>query len=698
MPNRLIDENSPYLLQHADNPVDWYPWSDEAFEKAKEEDKPVFLSIGYSTCHWCHVMAHESFEDPKVAQQMNETFVNIKVDREERPDIDDIYMTVCQMATGRGGWPLTIVMTPDQKPFFAATYLPKESRGQQIGMMDLMPRIQELWEERREEALESAEQVMDSLKQTGNDAPGEQLTEETLDRAVRRMQSQFDRSHGGFGGEPKFPSPHNLLFLLRYAHRTKEEGPLEMVEHTLKSMRQGGVYDQVGYGFHRYSTDREWKLPHFEKMLYDQALLSQTYLEAYQVTEDRFYRKTVEEIFTYVLRDLRSQDGGFFSAEDADSEGGEGVYYQWTVKELKNVLGEEDAHIAIEYFNVKEEGNFREEASGQRTGKNVLHPGRPIDEIAPALGISPEKLSEKMASIRERLLEARDERPRPHLDDKILTSWNGLMISALAKAGGVLGEDLYLNAARNGASFVLEHLQIDDARLLHRFRDGESAVLGHADDYAFFIRGLLDLYEATAEASFLQTATNLNEQFLEYFWDEQAGGFYFTAEDGEELITRKKSVQDGAKPSANSVAYLNLLRLARLTGNPDLETRAVQLEEAFADSIQKTPFSHTMFLCGVNQRIGTSHEVVVAGSRDHPETQRFLKAFRSEYHPNSVLLYRPTDETNNEDITTIAPFTEEQDDLNGEPAIYVCSDFSCQAPTTDLDEALDMMRKNGGRG
>ena len=695
MPNRLADEKSPYLLQHADNHVDWYPWCDEAFEKAREEDKPVFLSIGYSTCHWCHVMAHESFADREVAKQMNETFVNIKVDREERPDIDDIYMTVCQMATGRGGWPLTIVMTPEQEPFFAATYLPKESRGQQIGMLDLIPQIQELWENRRDEALESAEQVMQSLRQSEEGAPGEQLTEDTLDRAVRRMRSQFDQSHGGFGGEPKFPSPHNLLFLTRYAHRTNDDGPLQMVKETLKSMRQGGVFDQVGYGFHRYSTDREWKLPHFEKMLYDQALLAQAYLEAYQVTDDRFYRNTVEEIFTYVLRDLGSSEGGFFSAEDADSEGGEGVYYQWSVDELKNVLGEQDARIAITFFNVTEEGNFREEASGERTGKNVLHPGRSLEVIADDLDLSPDDLSDRIESIRKRLLEARDERPRPHLDDKILTSWNGLMISALANAGGVFDEDQYLDAAREGVSFIREHLQDEDGRLLHRFRDGEAAVNGHADDYAFFIRGLIDLYEACSDVAYLRTAIDLNEQFLEHFWDDQAGGFYFTPDDGEELITRKKSVQDGAKPSANSVAYLNLLHLARYTGSPELETRATELEEAFSEPVQNTPFSHTMFLCGLNQRVGTSHEVVVAGSRDHPDTERFLNAFRSDYNPNCVLLFRPTDEPGQNQLTDIAPFTKQQKDLDGEPAIYVCSDFSCKAPTSDLEEALGMMRDGG---
>ncbi len=698
MSNKLRDEKSPYLLQHADNPVDWYPWCDEAFERAQTEDKPIFLSIGYSTCHWCHVMAHESFEDPEVAKKMNEAFVNIKVDREERPDIDDIYMTVCQMATGRGGWPLTILMTPDQKPFFAATYLPRESRGQQVGMLDLIPQVQELWENNREEALESAEQVMNSLEKKTGEAPGDEITGKTLDRTVRRMESQFDQKHGGFGSEPKFPSPHNLLFLLRYAHRSGEERPLDMVKKTLTSMRQGGMYDQVGFGFHRYSTDRQWKLPHFEKMLYDQALLSMAFLETFQITGEVFYRRTTEEICSYVLRDLRAEEGGFYSAEDADSEGGEGVFYQWTNEELVEVLGEEDAERARQIFNVTEDGNFREEASGKKTGRNVLHPGRVPGEIADQLGMSRKAYRDTVESMRKRLFEARENRPRPHLDDKILTSWNGLMISALAKAGGVLDKREYLDAARSAASFIHDQLRDDRGRLIHRFREGEAAVNGLADDYAFYVRGLVDLYQSTHDPCYLEEALDVNRLFLDHFWDENTGGFYFTPDDAKDLLTRRKTVQDGAKPSANSVAYMNLIDLARLTGDPDLEEHGVNLERAFSESVQHQPFSHTMFLCGVINRIGPGHEIVVVGREEHPDTDRFLKRFREMYLPNSVLLYRPISGSREktEAITDLAPFTGYQEDIDGDPAIYVCREQACEQPTTDLEKAISKVTERRG--
>ncbi len=694
MPNRLNDEQSPYLLQHADNPVDWYPWCDEAFEKAKAEDRPIFLSIGYSTCHWCHVMAHESFEDPDVAELMNETFVSIKVDREERPEIDDIYMTVCQMITGRGGWPLNVVMTPDQEPFFAATYIPKTNRGRQMGMLDLVPRIRKMWEENREEALESAEQVMQSLEDATEEAPGDELTEETIERAVERMANQYDPTFGGFGNAPKFPSPHNLLLLLRFARRSDEEEPLEMVETTLRSMRQGGLFDQVGYGFHRYSTDRQWLLPHFEKMLYDQALLSIAYLEAYQVTDRETYRDTVEKTLAYVLRDLRAPEGGFYSAEDADSEEGEGVFYQWTVDEIYEVLGEEDGDLAVEMFNLAEEGNFREESSDEKTGRNILFPGRPEEEIAADLDLSVEAYRTKRKEIRDARFEAREKRERPHLDDKTLTDWNGLMISALSRAAAVMDRERYREAAESAAEFLLDRLRTDDGRLLHRYRDGETAVPGNAGDYAFFIRGLIDLYGATFEASYLRTALALNEDFIDHFWDDGEGGFYFTADDAEQLITRRKTIHDGARPSANSVAYLNLLHLARMTGRTELEDRALELETAFSQNIDRSPFSFTMFLCGLSFRTADASEVVVAGNPDGDETQHALNTFRSSFLPHSVLLFRPTPSgSGNESITELAPYTNDMTPTeDGAPAIYVCSNFACRAPTSDVAEALDAVR------
>ncbi len=695
MSNQLSDEKSPYLLQHADNPVNWYPWCDEAFEKAKEEDKPVFLSIGYSTCHWCHVMAHESFEDPDVAEMMNETFVNIKVDREERPDIDDIYMTVCQMVTGRGGWPLNVVMTPDQEPFFAATYIPKKSRGRQMGMMDLIPRIRTMWNNNREEAMESVEQVMESLQNASEEAPGDELTDHTIERAVERMANQFDPSFGGFGTSPKFPSPHNLLLLMRFFDRTGHDEPLEMVKTTLTSMKQGGVFDHVGYGFHRYSTDRKWKVPHFEKMLYDQALLVIAYLEAYQITEETFYRKTVEQTLEYVLRDLRGPEGAFYSAEDADSEEGEGVFYQWTIDEIYDILGEETGDLAVQIFQLQREGNFHDEESGEKTGRNILFPGRPDEQIADELDLSLEEYHQRREKIRSQLFEARQERTRPHLDDKMLTDWNGLMISALARAAEVLNNDEYRSAAVKAADFLLDELRTSDGRLLHRYRDGETAVPGNAGDYAFLIRGLIDLYGSTFDETYLDDAITLNEDFLNRFWDEDDGGFYFTADDAEELITRRKTAHDGALPSSNSVAYINLLHLARMTGRTELEDRALELEKTFSDNIDSSPFSFTMFLCGLSFRLASCSEIVVAGEPDSEETQKVMKQLRAPYRPHSVLLFRPTSSSQQRkpSISKLAPYTEDMTESEtGEPAIYVCKDFTCSTPTSNPDEALERIR------
>ncbi|MFB6278436.1 MAG: thioredoxin domain-containing protein, partial [Salinibacter sp.] len=444
MPNRLADEQSPYLRQHKDNPVDWYPWGDEAFAKAHEEDKPIFLSIGYSTCHWCHVMERESFEDEQVAAVLNDGYVPIKVDREERPDVDSIYMDVCQMMRGRGGWPLTVLLTPDRKPFFAATYLPKEGRFQQTGLMDLLPKVQKLWENDRDKLLDDAEQVTDQLQRAaagqegGDEAPGPQL----LDEAARQLSQQFDRTHGGFGQAPKFPAPHNLLFLLRHWHRTGDDRALTMVTETLDQMRLGGLFDQVGYGFHRYSTDQHWLLPHFEKMLYDQAMHVLAYTEAYQITGEARYEATARDVLTYVTRDLQAPEGGFYSAEDADSENEEGemeegAFYVWSTDEIRDLLDSDLAELVIDVYNMAPEGNYQEESSGERTGKNILHLERTLDEEAARRDLSTEALRERLATARETLLTQRAERPRPGLDDKVLTDWNGLMVAGLAKAARV---------------------------------------------------------------------------------------------------------------------------------------------------------------------------------------------------------------------------------------------------------------------
>src|SRR3990170_2221406 len=651
-PNRLINEKSPYLLQHANNPVDWYPWGEEAFEKARKENKPIFLSIGYSTCHWCHVMERESFEDPEVANLMNEVFVSIKVDREERPDIDSIYMTVCQMMTGSGGWPLTIIMTPDKKPFFAGTYFPKDSRFGRIGMTQLVPRIKEIWTTKRDE--------------------------------------RFDTVHGGFGRAPKFPTQHNLLFLLRYWKRAGNEEALEIVEKTLQAMRLGGIYDHVGFGFHRYSTDAEWFLPHFEKMLYDQALLTMTYIEAYQVTGKEEYKKTAREIFAYVLRDMTSPQGGFYSAEDADSEGEEGKFYLWKEEEIRNVLEKEEADLIRDVFNVEKGGNFSEEATGRGAVGNILHLKKSIPAIASQLKISEQELEKRLDAAREKLFSVREKRIHPHKDDKILTDWNGLMITALAKGGQVFNELKYAEAAKRAADFILKNLRKPDGRLLHRYRDGQAAVQAHVDDYAFLIWGLLELYETSFDINYLKTAIDLNRDLIKHFWDDISGGFYFTADDGENLLLRNKEIYDGAIPSGNSVSMLNLLRLDRITANSDFEEKAEKIGSAFSKTIKQFPAAHTELMVALDFGVGPSYEVVIVGDSQADDTKAMIKAIRRQFVPNKVVLLRQT-EKEEPDIIRIAEFTKSQLSLDGKATAYVCLTYVCKLPTTDISKMLELL-------
>ncbi len=689
--NRLIHEKSPYLIQHAHNPVDWYPWGPEAFKRAESEDKPIFLSIGYSTCHWCHVMAHESFEDDEVAKLMNEIFVNIKVDREERPDIDGIYMTVCQLMTGSGGWPLTIVMTPDKKPFFAGTYFPRESRTGRIGMVELVQGIKKIWTTRREEVLSSAEQVLGTLRQLAADSgAGPEPDSSTLQKAYLHFAQRFDPVMGGFGGAPKFPSSHNLLFLLRYWKRTGEQKALEMVEKTLHFMRRGGVYDHVGFGFHRYSTDSRWRLPHFEKMLYDQAMLSLAYLEAYQATGKAEYAQTAEEIFTYVLRDMTSPDGGFYSAEDADSEGREGKFYLWSIEEVRSVLQKEASDLVIPMFGFQKDGNFIEEASSRRTGENVFHQEKSIGEMAEILGRPESELKEIFESARLKLFGVRRKRIHPHKDDKILTDWNGMMIAALARGAQVLDNPDYAEAAVSAADFILQHLQGADGRLMHSHRGGHTSAPAHLDDYAFMIWGLLDLYEAVFDIRYLKKAIELTDHVLRHFWDA-AGGFYFTSDDGEEILIRQKEVYDGAIPSGNSIAMMNLIRLARITANPEWEEKAVNLARASARSIEQMPAAYSQLLVAVEFLQGPSYEIVIVGDPQKKDTKEMIRALRISYVPGKVMLLRPIGAGSTE-IEKIAPFTISMKSQGGRATAYVCSGFNCKSPTTDIVEMSKMLR------
>jgi len=686
-PNRLIKEKSPYLLQHAYNPVDWHAWNDEAFEKARVENKPIFLSIGYSTCHWCHVMGKESFEDAEVAALMNQAFVSIKVDREERPDIDHVYMTVCQMMTGGGGWPLTIVMTPDKKPFFAATYIPKESRFGRPGMVELIPGIREVWTTRHKDVLDSAENLTSALQSIEKEKPGERIDSGVFDKAFEELRQRFDKTYGGFSGAPKFPTPHNFFFLLRYWRREESQEALKMVEKTLQEIRWGGIFDQIGFGFHRYSTDREWLVPHFEKMLYDQAMLALAYLETYQATGNTLYADTAKEIFTYVLRDLRSPEGGFYSAEDADSEGVEGKFYIWTEKELRELLSPEKADLIVRVFNVEKNGNFREAASGKSVGANILFTGKSFADIASEMKLPEDELKKKIRSARAKLFEVRERRVRPHKDDKILTDWNGLMIAALARGAQVLGDRAYADAAEKALEFILERMRKPDGRLLHRFRDSEASIAAHLDDYAFLVWGLIETYEATFDAQYLTTALELNKDMIRHFWDERGGGLYFTSDDAENLIVRKKEVSDGALPSGNAVAMLNLLRLSRYTGDADLEDRAFRIQKAFSEQVRQFTSGYTQFLSAVDFGLSASHDVVISGSLGAKE---MLHALRSRFSPNQVLLFRPSGEQG-AGIDAVAAFAKNYGSLDGKATAYVCSGRSCKDPTTEVKDLLALL-------
>jgi hypothetical protein len=688
--NRLIREKSPYLLQHADNPVDWYPWGDEAFAAARLSGKPVFLSIGYSTCHWCHVMARESFEDAETAALINKAFIPVKVDREERPDIDRVYMAVCQMMTGSGGWPLTIIMTPEKEPFFAATYIPKQSRFGQSGLEDLIPKISRLWKERRDELVQSAARFSELLRRESAPARGEKPGRELIQRAYEDLRRSFDRQFGGFGGAPKFPTPHNLTFLLRFWRRANQPYALEMVEKTLREMRLGGIYDHIGFGFHRYSTDERWLLPHFEKMLYDQALLAMAYLEAFQATGNRLYGQTAGEIFTYVLRDLRSPEGAFYAAQDADSEGKEGKYYLWTDEEIRRALGQEEADFISGLFDIQPGGNFREGMDGRRTGVNILHLVKSPEQVADEAGMAVEETERRIAAALGTLHEIRRQRVHPGTDDKILTDWNGLMIAALARGAGVLNRPDYLVAAERAADFIMEALRDKSGRLLHRFRDGEAAIPAILDDYAFLIWGLLELYETSFDVRRLESALAMTRQMIRHFWDEAEGGFFLTADDAETLILRKKDVFDGALPSGNSVAMLNLLRLSRMTGDPESEAMAVRTANVFSGEIESMPSGFTQFISATDFLLGPSYEIVVAGRIEDAETREMLDTLRRRFMPNKVVLLRP-EEPVKPPITRIAEFTENLAALEGKPTAYVCSNRTCREPATDIRRMLELL-------
>jgi uncharacterized protein YyaL (SSP411 family) len=685
--NRLQNEKSPYLLQHAQNPVDWYPWGDEAFARARLEDKPVFLSIGYSTCHWCHVMERESFEDENVARLLNETFVNVKVDREERPDIDAVYMKVCQMMTQSGGWPLTIMMTPDQKPFFAATYLSPISKYGRAGLTEIIRQVRILWQTKRVELRSAAAEITSALQKTPAGKTMD-VGEEALHRAYRSFSVSFDQAFGGFGQAPKFPLPHQFFFLLRYWKRTGEPKALQMVECTVQNMRRGGIFDQIGFGFHRYSTDERWIVPHFEKMLYDQALMALACAELYQATGREEYATVTREIVAYVLRDMTDAGGGFYCAEDADSEGVEGKFYLWTEKEIRSALGGKEADFFL--------ANYRHDSDRSAPGMQEIPDGQFIPHLKPSTEIGgPERAAawtEPMDEVRRKLLALREKRVRPRRDDKILTDWNGLMIAALARCAQVLNEPALALAAGRAMDFILRSLRTPGGRLLHRFRDGQSAIAANLDDYAFIIWALLELYEATFDAAHLSRALEFQSHLTVFFRDEKDGGFFFTPKDAETLPVRPKELHDGAVPSGNSVAFQNGLRLFQITGDDALEKGARDICRVFGEQARAMPTAFAHFLCGLDFAIGPASEVIIAGRKDASDTQALLRALRRSFTPNKIVIFRP-EGPGQPDIETIAPFVQSHDCIDGRATAYVCSNFTCRLPATDPEQMMALLNE-----
>jgi len=676
--NRLSREKSHYLLQHADNPVDWYPWGAEAFDKAKREDKPIFLSIGYSTCHWCHVMAHESFEDAEVGRLLNESFVAIKVDREERPDVDMVYMAVCQAITLKGGWPLSVFMTPEAKPFYAGTYFPKTGRMGMPGFMDIISHIASAWANDRGPLLEASEKITKGIQPKPSSGSMAELGLDTLQKGYDQLAQAFDSKWGGFGSAPKFPTPHNLTFLLRWHRRNGEVNALRMVEKTLDNMRNGGIFDHIGYGFCRYSVDERWLVPHFEKMLYDQAMLTMAYTEAHQATAEARYGKVAAEILTYVLRDMTAPEGGFYTAEDADSEGEEGLFYVWTPTEIKEHVGKDLADLFCRFYDIGPHGNFED-------GRSILHTRIPLESFATRENMEVAELERLLEEARKSLFGHRERRIHPLKDDKILTSWNGLMIAAMAKAYQALGDQAYVEGAQGAADFILDNLKTDGHRLFRRYRDGDVAYPGYLDDYSNFVWGLIELYEATFETRYLEEAINLNQSMIDLFWDGTHDGFFYSGKDNEVLIKQSKEIYDGAIPSSNSVAILNLVRLSSITGAVDLGMKAEQVAGSFAKRIKAYPSAYTQFLAALDFMIGPSHEIVIVEGQNGKSSRSIVEAIHRQFVPNKVLLLRPADRQRDK-IAALAPFTKELRSQGDSPTVHICERQSSQRTVTAVDQ------------
>ena len=681
--NKLIDETSPYLLQHAHNPVDWYPWGPEALERSRSEDKPILLSIGYSACHWCHVMEHESFENEDIARLMNENFVCIKVDREERPDLDSIYMNAVQMMTGHGGWPMTMFLTPELKPFYGGTYYPPEDRRGMAGFPRVLMAIADSYQNKREEILSSANAITAELKKTDRFvASNEMLTTEVLNTAFSALAANFDKANGGFGGAPKFPPSMTLMFLLRHHKRTNSAEALKMAETTLQKMAGGGMYDQLGGGFARYSVDAYWLVPHFEKMLYDNALLTRIYLYAYQQTKNPIYRRIAEETLEYIIRDMTDRSGGFYSSEDADSEGEEGKFYVWTRSEISTILGEEDGKVFCEFFDVTEEGNFEH-------GRSILNTPRSLEEFAAATTRSVDEIRKIINAGKRKLFNSREHRVRPGRDDKTLAAWNGLMLTAFAEAANILGRDDYQQVAVRNAEFLTTQL-MKDGRLLRTYKAGQAKLKGYLEDYAYVIEGLLAVYEATFELKFFRLARELADTMLSKFWDEQDGGFYFTSSDHEELITRTKDYFDNANPSGNSVAAAVLLKLGLLTQHHEYTQRAVTVLRTMRPAMSRYPSAFGYMLSALDFYLSEPKEIAIVGKLDSHEVRSFVEEIYSRYIPNKIVAAsEPDDERAASEIALLA----ERSAIGGQATAYVCRNYTCLKPATTVEEFAERLEE-----
>jgi len=683
--NRLIHEASPYLQQHAHNPVDWYPWGQEAFSRARAQGKPIFLSIGYSTCHWCHVMERESFSDREVAALLNAHFVCIKVDREERPDLDQLYMDAAIALTGSGGWPLNLLLTPDLRPFFAATYLPKESRMGMPGLLEIIPRLAEFWEEKQERALESAELLARAIASDRKARPGGRVRKDAADRMVRDLLLQYDSLNGGFGPAPKFPMAHLHLFLLRYWKWTGSGKALGMAEKTLLSMARGGIYDHLGGGFHRYSTDARWLVPHFEKMLYDQALAGMAFTEAWLATGNQEFWEVASGCLDYACSRLMAPGGGFFSAEDADSEGEEGKYYLWTRDEIESLLDPEDARVAFLVFPVSRTGNFIDPHTGRSTGDNVLHRTHSVKEAARALSLSPEEVSERIGRARATLLQAREMRTRPFCDEKVLTDWNGLAIAALATAGRASGRSVYVDSAQKAASFVLSRMRMDDGGLYHRYRDGSAGIPGLSADYAAMVWGLLELYVATRDPGHLESALLLTDYHDAHFWDRRSGGYFTSPESSTDLFARRKEFTDGAIPSPNSVSFCNLVRIGLLTGEERYNRRAEALSRLYSPLVEKSPASCGLFMAGFTLSAGPATRVVVTGKGTDPAFQGMNAFLDRHYLPFTIPV--SLEHGKDEDlIFRLAPSLALHRSAGEDAVAHVCTRDSCAPPAYSVED------------